>query len=112
MINIIIALISGGIGALVSGVFALINRHLDKNDRPIENRLVEIDKRLGKSEKDSVRTQMLVLISDYSNNKAEILEAARHYFVDLHGDWYMTPIFNKWLEDQQIGKPEWFDSSK
>lgn len=110
--TVLVAIISGGIGALVSGVFALINRYLDRKDQPIKARFDDIDHRLEKSEKDSVRTQMLVLISDYSGDKAEILEAARHYFVDLHGDWYMTPIFNRWLEDQKIGKPEWFDSTK
>lgn len=103
---------SSAVGAIIAGIFTLVNRHLDKKDAPIEKRFDEIDKRMDKSEKDSVRTQMLVLISDYPQDKAEILECARHYFSDLHGDWYMTPIFNKWLDSQNIGKPEWFNPKK
>lgn len=115
MEKIIIALAgSSVISAVVAGVFSLITRHLDKKDREAEKKdgQEEIIHRLNKNEKDSVRTQMLVLISDYPDDESEILEIARHYFHDLHGDWYMTPIFNKWLAQRNIGKPEWFDPAK
>lgn len=105
--NLLVAFIGGGAGALVAGIFALINRHLDKKDQK-----QSFKSQLQKLEKDSVRTQLLVLISDYPEDKAEILECARHYFSDLHGDWYMTPIFNRWLAKEQIGKPEWFNPQK
>lgn len=105
--SILLAAVSGGIGALIAGIFALVNRHLDKKDQK-----TSVKAQLQKLEKDSVRTQLLVLISDYPEDKAEILECARHYFSDLHGDWYMTPIFNRWLNKEGIGEPDWFNSKK
>lgn len=63
---------------------------------------------LAKTEKDSVRTQLLVLMSDYPDNVTEIMGVAQHYFDDIGGNWYMTSMFNRWLEKEQIGKPDWF----
>lgn len=107
--TILIAFVSSSAGAIIAGIFALITRHLDKKDQPIKSRFDEIDKRMGKAEKDSVRTQILLLISDYPEDHTEILEVARHYFKDLQGDWFMTSIFNKWLAEQNIGSPDWFN---
>lgn len=63
---------------------------------------------LTKTEKDSVRTQLLVLMSDYPDNVSEIMNVAQHYFSDISGNWYMTSMFNKWLISRGLGKPEWF----
>ena len=60
------------------------------------------------SEKDELRTQLLMLIADYPSEKAEIMKLSEHYFGDLSGNWYLTSLFNKWLEDNHIAKPEWF----
>lgn len=105
--EIIAAFVGGGAGALVTGVITLITRYLDKKDTEKRN-----EKQLQKLEKDSVRTQLLVLMASYPGDKSEILECARHYFEDLHGNWYMTPIFNKWLEKESIGRPEWLQDTK
>lgn len=63
-----------------------------------------------KTEKDNVRTQMLVLMSVYPKEEAELLKLAEHYFADLKGDWYMTSLFNKHCEKYKIAKPDWFNS--
>ena len=63
-------------------------------------------------EKDVLRTQLLLLILMKPKEQQEILTVAEHYFADLHGDWYMTSIFNKWLEEEVIAEPEWFDAKK
>lgn len=63
---------------------------------------------LSKTEKDSVRTQLLVLMSNYPDNTMEIMGVAQHYFDDIGGNWYMTSMFNRWLEKENIGKPDWF----
>lgn len=72
-------------------------------------RLSTLEKRAEKEEKDSVRMQMLILLSDYPENVQEIMEVSRHYFHDIHGDWYMTTLFNNWLSKTHIGRPEWFN---
>lgn len=47
--SLLTALASGGIGALIAGIFALINRHLDKKDAPIAMQFEAVNKRLDKS---------------------------------------------------------------
>lgn len=59
-------------------------------------------------EKDVLRTQLLLLILIKPEEKQEILTIGEHYFKVLEGNWYMTSIFNKWLTDTDIAKPEWF----
>ena len=67
-----------------------------------------IKDQLIKLEKDSCRTQMLVMMSDYPFEKTEIMTLAEHYFKVLKGDWYLTDLFDKWLKEQGIRRPEWF----
>ena len=69
----------------------------------------EIKSFMAKTEKDNVRTQMLVLMSSYPDDEAELLKLAEHYFVDLKGDWYMTTLFNKHCEKYKIARPAWFN---
>ena len=94
---------SGALSALISGIFNLIN-----NKKGIKERLDRIEENQIKAEKDQCRTQLLLMIADYPTESAEILELAKHYFQDLDGNWFATPIFNKWAEEYKIGKPEWF----
>lgn len=60
-------------------------------------------------EKDVLRTQLLLLILMKPEEKQEIMTIGEHYFKILKGNWYMTSIFNKWLEEYTDGvRPEWF----
>lgn len=99
----------------------LINRHDKKMDdkdgfkkalenmkKELENFCVEIKGKLKKQEKDEIRTQLLLLILMKPEEETEILRIAEHYFKVLKGNWYMTTIFNNWLTDNGIGKPDWF----
>lgn len=69
----------------------------------------ELKGKLKKQEKDSLRTQLLFLVLIKPDEHQEILTIAQHYFADLQGNWYMTSIFAKWLQEQNIGEPEWFN---
>lgn len=97
MLQIIIAVV--GSTALATLVQFFVTRHDNKRN---------LSKRLDKLERDGLRTQLLLLILMKPEEKKEILTIAEHYFKDLHGDWYMTSIFNKWVEEQGIAEPEWF----
>ena len=81
--NILIAVLGGG--NLLLFVKFLIERH-------------DETKGIGKT--------LLILMKP--EEKKEILTLAEHYFVDLKGNWYMTDVFNSWLEQEKHGKPEWF----
>lgn len=112
MESIIIAIVgSGAFSALIAGVFNLIVNRKGRL-KAIEDRLDLIDKKLQQSEKDELRTQLLLLLSDYPHETAEILKISEHYFADLEGNWYCTSLFNKWLEENNIAKPEWFKGGK
>lgn len=63
-------------------------------------------------EKDVLRSQLLLLILLRPAEQQEIMIVGEHYFKELHGDWYMTSIFNKWLLESEIAEPEWFDSKQ
>lgn len=83
-------------------------KDIQKDLLAVHDNQESIKRSLTKTERDSVRTQLLLLMSDYPNNTAEIMGVAEHYFDDLGGNWYMTTMFNHWLEDNGIGRPDWF----
>lgn len=103
-----------GSSAMATLIQFFVNRSDNKHDRlkGIEESLEKISKRLDENEMDGIRTQMLLMMSDYPDNVTEIMKLAERYFGELGGDWYMTSIFNKWLGHNKIAKPEWFDSTK
>lgn len=92
-----------GSTALSSLIQFFINRHDSKKN--VKGKLITL-------EKDVLRTQLLLLILLRPAEQQEILTVGEHYFKELHGDWYMTSIFNKWLLESAIAEPEWFDSKQ
>lgn len=111
--TIITVLFTGGLFTFLE---FLIRRRDEKKGamKKVLDRLTRIEKRQDTSEQDDCRLQLLVLLNHYPSNIQEIMRVAEHYFKPksaggLAGDWYMTAIFNQWLADSDIGKPEWFD---
>lgn len=110
------------VAAVISFIIFMIKRHDEKEGefKQVNDTLKEIkdqaksdkdeaNKRFKVLEKDIVRTQLLMLMYNYENDdKRELLQVAEHYFVDLKADWYMTGLFNRFLEKKGIGKPDWF----
>ena len=80
-----------------------------KRLKGIEEKLDKIEEKVDKSERDAVRTQMLLMISNYPMNQEGIMSLAEHYFAHLHGDWYATGLFKRWMEDWSVARPEWFN---
>lgn len=103
--NTLATFIISALGAidLVTLIIFFINRHDQKKG---------LESKLKILEKDGLRTQLLMLMLLKSDSKQEIMTLAQHYFADLHGDWYMTDLFNHWLTDQGDSAPEWFDKDK
>lgn len=127
MTPIIVTIICSFLGssALFSFISFLIKRRDDRRDsknadrqeirtelKSIRELLQELKDQTDKNEKDNLRTQLLVLMADYPENTLELLECAEHYFCDMHGNWYLTPIFANFLEEHGIGKPEWLLNNK
>lgn len=106
--NIILGILGGG--NLILFIKFLIERHDKKVEKAEDKEKEHIQGTLKKLEKDGLRTQLLLLILMKPEETSEILTLAQHYFVDLKGNWYMTSIFNKWLEEYEIAEPEWFNN--
>lgn len=70
----------------------------------------ELEKNQKTAEKDALRTQLLLMIADYPEEKTEILKLSEYYFSNLHGNWTATAIFNSWLEKYNVARPEWFNT--
>ena len=109
LIEIIIAII--GSGAFFTFLQFLINRKDSQKDKidGIDSKLNKIEKNLVKAEKDNLRTQLMLMISTYPDEETEILQLAQHYFKDLKGNWVCTAIFQRYLKDRNIERPDWFD---
>ena len=101
METIILAVL--GSTALSSLIQFLIKRWDDKHN--VKDKLITL-------EKDTLRTQMLLLILLKPEEKQEILTIAEHYFKDLNGNWYISSIFNTWLEETDTPEPLWFEGEK
>ena len=99
--QVILAIV--GSTAISSMVQFFVNRHDQK--KHIADKLIKL-------EKDVLRSQLLMLILLKPEEQQEILTVGEHYFKVLHGDWYMTTIFNKWLNESHIAEPEWFDADR
>jgi hypothetical protein len=100
-VTIIIAVIgSTGLSAFIQ---FLISRHDKKHDR-----LADIEKKLDKTEKDSVRMQLLFLINQMPSEHNEIMTLAEYYFGNLKGNWYLSSLFNKWVTQENLETPTWF----
>ena len=114
--EIVIAIIGSGLlSAVVSGLIGLYSKHMDRKyakedkDASKNDEMENFRKHLAKAEKDNVRLQMLVLMADYPEDESEIMRVAEHYFKELKGNWYMTTMFNHWIEEKNIAKPDWLE---
>lgn len=56
----------------------------------------------NETRKDTVRIQLLMVLSHQPENIDTIFRLAEKYFVQLEGDWYMTNEFVKWAKDRNI----------
>ena len=109
---IIVAILgSGALSALISGIFGLIQSRKSKQ-KEIEEDLKSIKAKLAIAEKDALRTQLMVMIKDYPQEKTDILRLSEHYFVKLEGNWIMSNIFQEWCEATDTSIPKWFREEK
>ena len=101
IVQITIAIVSS------NAVFGFIQFIFNRIDyiKKIENRLGYIDQGL-------IRMQLLVLISNYPDRVEEIMKLADQYFNKFNGNYYLTSLFKKYLDDNMLTYPTWFNQNK
>ena len=67
--------------------------------------MVDNKKMMQDIRKDTLRIQLSNYIKDQPENIDTIIKIAETYFVEMHGDWYMTSEFQKWADSQGIKVP-------
>ena len=109
VLAIILACIgSSGLSTLIQFLISRKDKASDKRDVIVKD-LEEIKSMCQTHEKDISRTQLLLLIVNYPEDKVEIMKLAEHYFKDLRANWYLSSIFNTWLQENDLAKPDWFN---
>lgn len=112
------ALVLGIIGALCGNglIQYLLTRKDNLKKESIESKLQPIESKLDKllvetrkTEKDNLRTQLLVMMNMMPNNQEEIMTCAERYFKQLEGDWFYSSLFAKYLKENNIEPPIWFN---
>lgn len=111
--EIIIPAVCGVLGILITKIFDLVSQkkkienETQEELNEIKESLNDLKKEVALIKKDDLRTQLMVMIRDFPNEKTDILRLGQHYFEDLHGNWVLTNIFTEWLMENDIVIPNW-----
>lgn len=111
--SIIIGILSSS--ALATVIASVIQFFTNRRGRlkRIEEKLNTIEANQKAAEKDALRTQLIMMIADYPNEKTDILRLGEHYFVKLRGNWVASDIFVRWCEKYNDGIiPAWYEGDK
>lgn len=90
-----------------SGFFSMISLIINKRDGKADS-LKRIETNLDSLKRDNLRTQLLMMMSDYPDQEQEIYRLAERYFVEMDGNWYMSSVFNRYLTERNLPKPDWY----
>lgn len=115
METIIIAIISSGVlSIIITEIFGLIKAKKSKKDgveaklEALAQEQKEIRGLIKQQEKDALRTELKLMISDFPDEETDILRLSEHYFKVLDGNWTMANIFVNWCKSRGIELPPWF----
>ena len=101
-----IVLSSNALTVLITAIITAVSNRKTKL-KEIEKKLEVIEKNQKNAEKDTLRTQLLVMIADFPDETTDILRLAEHYFKDLDGNWVASALFNEWAKEHCESAPTW-----
>ena len=87
------------IGAVTALYTWLDHQFVDKVSTQIDNLHDEMIESDEKTDRQITRLELMNLIQNQPTNKVEVEKVARHYFVDLGGDWYASSFYSKWAAE-------------
>ena len=97
-----------------TGLFSFLQYIIKRNDDKkgtislILKELESIKNQLADLKQDQLRLQLMDMIHIHPEDHSDIMEIAQKYFVESKGNWYLSSIFNEWMQTQYIQKPVWF----
>lgn len=97
-----IAAIITATGVITGAIITCSSFISSKITESVDKKLDNISRQLDSIELNSTRNQLLTLMSNYPDNKSEILKVAYHYFKNLNGDWYVSELFDEWAKERNI----------
>ena len=115
--TIMVALISGSF-ALIGGFFGtgfiqfLITRSDKKETEKKQSRFDIIEKQLKYISQGNIRLQLIVMMKLCPEKHDEIISIGKKYFCDYDGNWYLTDMFVKYLDEHYLTYPLWFNQNK
>lgn len=83
-------------GMMCDRIVNRIDARIDAVEKKMGDRIDTLRNQNREQDLSLKRLEMLNLIRNSPNNKVEIERVARHYFVTLKGDWYMTKMYSEW----------------
>lgn len=95
-----IGTVVGIVTGITSWVTVQIDNHLDDKVQAIVKQIETLDAKSDEADHklqlSNTRLELNTLIAHTPENVLEIEKVARHYFIDLGGDWYMSQIYSTW----------------
>lgn len=110
MENYVMPLLLAIIGS--GSIFGFIQFLISRKDKKLEDEIKRQNKKIDSLARSSCRNEMLVMMNHYPDETMEIMRLARVYFEELEGDFYLTSLFAKWLDEHNLENPHWFDRRK
>lgn len=98
-ISAVISAIGVIIGAFVGVGGWIVNQVNAESNEQIQALEARLDEARKESQLGITRLELQGLINDTPENRAEIEKLARYYFLELHGDTYMTSMYSKWATE-------------
>lgn len=101
-----ITLLFGTVVGITTWGIDRVKARIDERVAHAVNRIEEHEKKLdtvyGDMRLSLARLELLNLISDYPDEKTEILKAAEYYFCTLGGDFTATHMFEDWARTHGV----------
>lgn len=98
-ISAVISAIGVIIGAFVGVGGWIVNQVNAESNEQIQALEARLDEAHKESQLGITRLELQGLINNTPENRAEIEKLARYYFLELHGDTYMTSMYSNWATE-------------
>lgn len=98
----IVGVLTAGGGWLIHQVDNAVASRIETQTTEIQQEVQKLSEKVDAQDKQTdlqlTRLELMNLIELDPTNVIEIEKVAKHYFIDLQGDWYLTSVYSKWAK--------------